>query len=217
MMIEIDVFLKILLSAVLGGMVGLERERSQKEAGLRTNILIAVGATLLTILALRLPALAQGADPGRLTGHIVSGIGFLGAGAIIQARFAVHGLTTAASIWTVAAIGITVGLGLHLTALLVTLFVLVVLVFFKALSRAIEKQRKLFAYLLKTEDRAALLMEIKRVITELGIRYQSATVSRQKGGFTIEVLLTTSEGKNREFVESVLQLKGVREITSETL
>ncbi len=214
---ELEILLKIVLSAFLGGIIGLERELSHKEAGLRTNILIAVGSTLLTILSVKLAAAFEGADPTRITAQIVTGIGFIGAGAIIQARLAVHGLTTAATIWTVAAIGIGVGSGFYLVSFLVTLFVVVVLTLFKTISQILEKQKKLFAYIVKTEDKAALVMEIKRIVRELGIGTIKVSLAKAKEGFEIDLVLVTSENKNREFVEKVMQLDGVNEITSENL
>jgi putative Mg2+ transporter-C (MgtC) family protein len=176
---EIDIILKILLAAMLGGIIGLERELSHKEAGLRTNILIAIGSTLITILSFKIAAMSPGADPARLTAQIVSGIGFLGAGAIIQARFAVHGLTTAATIWTVAAIGIAVGSGFYLVAFLVAIFVVIVLTVFKLLLAYLEKQKQNFVYLISTEEKASLLVDIRQVLTELNIHYSSARLNRK--------------------------------------
>ncbi|MBA2245639.1 MAG: MgtC/SapB family protein, partial [Gemmatimonadetes bacterium] len=110
---------RLLLAAVLGGVIGLERELSGKPAGLRTNLLICVGAALLMDLSIAVAALANlpneqagaifRADPARIAAQIVSGIGFLGAGTILQARGNIIGLTTAATIWVVAAIGMAVG------------------------------------------------------------------------------------------------------------
>jgi putative Mg2+ transporter-C (MgtC) family protein len=214
---ELEIILKILLAAILGGLIGLEREISQKEAGLRTNILIAMGSTLLTILSLKLAESSSLADPTRIASQIVTGIGFLGAGAIIQARFAGHGLTTAATIWTVSAIGISVGMGLYLIALVITIFILVILTAFKSIIRMLEKNKKTFAYIIKTDERAAILAEIKEIMTESSIRYLNANLSKIRRGYLIEIVLTTSEFKNKEFVEKVLQLKGVKEITSESL
>lgn len=214
---ELEILLKILLAALLGGLIGLEREIAQKEAGLRTNILIAIGSTLLTILSIRLAEVFSLADPTRIAAQIVTGIGFLGAGAIIQARFAVQGLTTAATIWSVAAIGMAVGTGHHFIALIVTLFILVILTAFRSIIRIIEKQKKLYAYIIKTEDRAAILADIKEIITESGIRYTHINLGKIKKGYLIEIVLTTSDIKNREFVEKVIQLKGVKEISSEGL
>ena len=183
---EIAVILKILLAAMLGGIIGLERELSHKEAGLRTNILIAIGSTLITILSFKIAAMSKTSDPARLTAQIVSGIGFLGAGAIIQARFAVHGLTTAATIWTVAAIGIAVGSGFYLVAFLVAVFVVIVLTVFKLLLAFLEKQKQNYVYLISTDEKASLLVDIRRVLTELNIRYSSARLNRKEGGFEIE-------------------------------
>ncbi|MBE0665606.1 MAG: MgtC/SapB family protein [Candidatus Aminicenantes bacterium] len=214
---EIDFILKILLAAMLGGIIGLERELSHKEAGLRTNILIAIGSTLITILSFKIAALSKTADPARLTAQIVSGIGFLGAGAIIQARFAVHGLTTAATIWTVAAIGIAVGSGYYLVAFLVTIFVVLVLTVFKFLLAYMEKQKQNYIYLISTEEKASLLVDVRQVLTELNIRYSSARLNRKEGGYEFEIILSTSENKNRDFIEKIMLIKGVKEVLSENL
>jgi len=214
---EVDIILKILLAAMLGGIIGMERELSHKEAGLRTNILIAIGSTLITILSCKIAALSQTADPARLTAQIVSGIGFLGAGAIIQARFAVHGLTTAATIWTVAAIGIAVGSGFYLVAFLVAIFVVMVLTVFKFLLAYLEKQKQIYVYLITTDEKASLLVDIRQVLTELNIHYSSARLNRKDGNYEFEILFNTSENKNRDFIEKVMLLKGVKEVLSENL
>lgn len=102
--------LALLLAAVLGGLIGLERELHDRPAGLRTHVLVCVGAALITLISSRLALDFPGrSDPTRIAAQIVSGIGFLGAGAILRAGFSIHGLTTAASIWTTAGIGIAVG------------------------------------------------------------------------------------------------------------
>lgn len=126
---------RILLAAVLGGMVGLERERHGRAAGLRTHLLLCVGCTLVMLVSLYLPCLfadqtAEGivrADPGRLAGHVLSGLGFLGAGAIITFGRRISGLTTAACVWVTAAIGLAVGCGyvfVAVVAFLVVMFAL---------------------------------------------------------------------------------------------
>ena len=214
---ELEILLKILLSAILGGIIGLEREMSHKEAGLRTNILIAVGSTLLTILSFKFAILAKNVDPSRIAAQIVTGIGFLGAGAIIQAKFSIHGLTTAASMWTVSAIGISVGSGYYLISFLITIFIIIILTFFKYISKIIEKQKKMFVYIIKIEDRASIFTEIKKIITELGINYTNADFYKYKEGIEIEILFTSSQNKNEKFLERTLQLKGVNKITNEKL
>jgi putative Mg2+ transporter-C (MgtC) family protein len=117
--------LRLCLAASLGALIGLERETSGKPAGFRTNLLICLGAALITELSYAV-ALEPGSttafrsDPGRIAAQIVTGVGFLGAGTIMQARGAVTGLTTAATLWVVAAIGMAVGAGAYVTALLTT-------------------------------------------------------------------------------------------------
>lgn len=101
---------RLLAAALLGAVLGFEREVRQKSAGLRTNILISVGSALFTLMSIEL-ADARTADPGRIAAQIVTGIGFLGAGAIIRTGGGVHGLTTAATIWVNAAVGVAAGGG----------------------------------------------------------------------------------------------------------
>src|SRR6185503_3763190 len=116
---RLDLLLKLALAILLGGAIGLEREIAGKPAGLRTNILICVGSVLITDVSLSIGLGANGqrfGDPARLAAQIVSGIGFIGAGTIMQARGTVTGLTSAATIWVVAAIGITVGAGFYVEA-----------------------------------------------------------------------------------------------------
>lgn len=127
--LRLDLLGRLLLASLLGGAIGWEREHAQKPAGLRTNILICVGAALLTDLSVQAAARATGpADPGRIAAQIVTGVGFLGAGTIMQARGGVTGLTTAATLWVVAAIGMAVGFGATLEAAGTTFLVLMALI-----------------------------------------------------------------------------------------
>ena len=103
----ISYFLRLILACVLGGMIGLERDLHGRNAGIRTNMLVCVGAALFTIVSISV----QGADPSRIAAQIVCGIGFLGAGAILKDGFNIRGLTTAAYMWFIAAVGISCGLG----------------------------------------------------------------------------------------------------------
>lgn len=122
---------KLLLATFLSAVIGIEREVSGKAAGLRTNILICVGATLLADLSLYIASVHVGpgnvADPARLISYTISSMGWLGGAVVIQARGEVTGLTTAATLWVVAAIGLSVGVGYYPAAIGVTVFVLFVL------------------------------------------------------------------------------------------
>jgi len=124
--IELEMVLRLLLAAALGAIIGYQRERAGKPAGLRTHILICVGAALFTVASLY--GFGMTADPARVAAGIVAGIGFLGAGAIIRREGGiVEGLTTAATIWAVAAIGLAAGAGLYLVSAVTTAVVSIVL------------------------------------------------------------------------------------------
>ncbi len=133
--LRLDLLLRLSLGIVLGGAIGFERELQRKAAGLRTNILICVGAVLFTELSIGMSS-ASG-DPARIAAQIVTGVGFLGAGTIIQGRGIVTGLTTAATMWLVAAIGMAVGFGALLEATGATLLVLLVLSVLRPIERVI--------------------------------------------------------------------------------
>lgn len=127
-MLPYELVLRLLLAAGLGAVLGIERELRRKPAGLRTNVLIALGAALFTITSILLKDAGGTAD--RVAAQVVTGIGFLGAGAILRNRGGVHGMTTAATIWVNAAIGMAAGAGessLALAATVVTLIVLAIL------------------------------------------------------------------------------------------
>jgi putative Mg2+ transporter-C (MgtC) family protein len=138
-----EITVKIVLSSLLGGLIGAERERKGKWAGLRTHMLIAVGSTLLThisILIGREYALGSNAwDPGRIAAQIVSGVGFIGAGTIIQSRGSVHGLTTAAGLWVASALGIAVGAGFYGEAIVTTGALLLILVALLPVQRLLQR------------------------------------------------------------------------------
>lgn len=122
---------KLVLSMLLGCCVGIQRKRKGQPAGVRTFSLISMGATLAMILSIYVPQEYLGlknGDPGRIAAQVISGVGFLGAGAIIQMKGSVRGLTTAAGIWMVAAIGMGVGVGLYIISIVATALILIVLV-----------------------------------------------------------------------------------------
>ena len=133
-----DVFLRLLLAAALGGAIGLEREYRHKPAGLRTNMLIALGSALFSVMSIDLGAAAG--SPDRIAAQVVTGIGFLGAGAILRTGENVHGLTTAATIWVNAAIGMAAGLGAYAVASVAAAITLVVLAFLPVMERLFERR-----------------------------------------------------------------------------
>jgi putative Mg2+ transporter-C (MgtC) family protein len=125
---ETDIIIRLSLSFAAGFIIGIERSSRRQVAGLRTHILICIGAACLMLLSIWLPQYMNGGDPGRIAAQVVAGMGFLGAGAIIKLGNSIRGLTTAASLWVTAAIGLTIGAGLYLAAGIVVGFVLFTLI-----------------------------------------------------------------------------------------
>ena len=136
---DLELIKRLCLSAALGAALGFEREWRNKDAGLRTNILIAMGSTLFTVMSIDLST-GSGGDATRIAAGIVTGIGFLGAGAIMRKGSSVKGLTTAAMIWVNAAVGVAVGGGEYRVAVIATVVALVVLVLLDPLERMLARR-----------------------------------------------------------------------------
>lgn len=179
-----EITVKIGLSALLAGLIGAEREWTGKWAGLRTHMLIAVGSALLThvsILVGREYAVGSNAwDPGRIAAQIVSGVGFIGAGTIIQSRGAVHGLTTAAGLWVASALGIAVGAGFYAEAFVATVALLLILVALRPLERRLLKgDRQTVVLEVEPGQKLSRLMEI---LEEAKIRTERVSLSQSGEG-----------------------------------
>ncbi len=216
---EIEIILKMLLAAVLGGIIGLEREITHKEGGLRVTVLVAVGSALMTALFIKLAGGAgtQAAAASPMIGHIISALGLIGAGIIIKEQFALHGITTAAIVWSTGAIGMIVGTGYYLTAFAAALFIVIGVLLLNRIASALEKHSNIYVYVITTEERASIIIEIKKIIVELGMQYISAHLKKNRGGCEIEIAVSTSQNKNKAFIERVMQIPDVKEITSENL
>lgn len=132
--------LNLAIAALLGGLIGLERERKQRPAGLRTYMLVSTGAALFTILSIYAFPIAEGPrDTARVAAQVVSGIGFLGAGTLWRSQDAVKGLTTAAGLWVAAAIGMAVGAGFGMLAVAATVIVLIILVLMARFEASVQR------------------------------------------------------------------------------
>ncbi|MCW4032654.1 MAG: MgtC/SapB family protein [Candidatus Bathyarchaeota archaeon] len=116
MISEFELIIRLFLALLLGALIGLERERGDKPAGLRTHILVSIGSAQFTILSFYA---FPGSDPSRIAAYIVAGVGFIGAGTIIQTRDRVTGITTAATLWVASSIGMAVGIGFYSAAIIV--------------------------------------------------------------------------------------------------
>ncbi|WP_051235851.1 MgtC/SapB family protein [Paenibacillus pinihumi] len=182
---EWDLTLRILISAALGGLIGLEREWSNHAAGLRTHILVCIGATVIMLLsAYGFTAFVEEAnvrmDPARLAAQVVSGIGFLGAGAILRTGSTISGLTTAASIWVVAAIGLCVGAGFLFTSVLATVIVLVSLFLLNKIETQMLRHRRHHEVMVKIVDKPGVTSAIFAELEQEKIQVVHVKFSSEK-------------------------------------
>lgn len=200
--------LRLAVSLGLGALIGFEREVSDKAAGLRTIVLICVGAALFTILSSHFST-----DPGRIAAQVVSGIGFLGAGAIMREGDRVTGLTTAATIWTAAAVGMAVGYGRFHLALAVTGVVLFVQLVFTQLDIWIDSWRERHTYrvLSRLDDKS--LGEIEKLFREARVRVIRSRVMKREHMYYSE-WYTSGPQRSQELVqERLLANKEIVEVT----
>lgn len=195
--LRIDLLVKLLLAVLLGGIIGFERELAGKPAGLRTNILICIGAALLMDVSTRI-GLIDGhrvGDPGRIAAQIVSGVGFLGAGTIMQGQGIVTGLTSAATIWVVAAIGMTVGAGFYIEGVGAGLLVTFVLAGLGGLERWVQRARRVVTATVRARVGTAE-DEIAATLRAHGIRIEQRRVFDHEQDRTFELKLA---GPSRQF------------------
>ncbi len=173
----VEILMRLVLALVLGALIGLERESVEKPAGLRTHTLVTLGAALFTLIS-KEGFFGSGADPARIASNIVVGIGFLGAGTIWRSGVTVTGLTTAATLWTSAAIGTAVGAGFYLGAVSATALVVVVLIPFKALERHLPR-RGLATVELLLVDRPGQLGKIGTVLGAHNVNIENVEMSER--------------------------------------
>jgi putative Mg2+ transporter-C (MgtC) family protein len=185
--------IRLLVAMVLGGLVGMERQTRGRAAGLRTNILVCLGSAAIIVafqkLSMEFNVGAESAirmDPARAAAGVITGIGFLGAGTIVKSKDFVRGLTTAASIWVVSSIGVTIGLGEYVIGVVLTLLVLVALYI---LHRLPIKSDHYFSLQLKWAGDLGLLNEVTDQLDRAGARIKNRSVSRQPKIKCCEVVL----------------------------
>jgi len=175
---------RLVLAAILGGIVGLERELRHKPAGLRTNMLICIGSALFTIISYEMAA-RVGGDHTRIAAQIIPGIGFIGAGVVIRERGAVLGITSAATIFVMASIGMAVGADLVVTAIFATLLLLVALIFLGVLEDRLGFHRRLTNFRL-TLPPGAGIDSVHRLVQEMGLQPRRWQTHRGDDGLAVE-------------------------------
>ena len=216
--LRLGVLVKLLLATVLGGAIGLEREFAGKSAGLRTNILICVGAALFTQLSMDIarvgftPDGRPYGDTTRIAAQIVSGIGFLGAGAILRGSGSIIGLTTAATIWLVAAVGVAVGSGAYVDAVGATVLIILVLAGLRPLEARVARKRRRVHATVRVKN-GAPWEPLEELIEENGVHVYSCKTFEHDADRAFELELI---GANRQFDSLVDLLRQREEVLSIT-
>ncbi|WP_169089514.1 MgtC/SapB family protein [Paenibacillus sp. PL91] len=223
---ELHILLRLLLALLLGGLVGFEREQSNHAAGLRTNILVCLGSCLLMLLSMYgFSAFVDEpnvrVDPARLAAAVITGIGFLGAGTILFTGKSITGLTTAASLWVVSAIGLAVGAGFYFASATVTIMVLVTLWAFNKLEKRYISAKKEYLLKIKANDLSQALIDINGLLTEQKIIIRKMLLEEcvddgdgEQIMLQVYVTLPKSE-KLLMLLDKIKHLEGVRWVSSE--
>ena len=211
MQVTADDLVKLLLALVLGGLIGWERELYDKPAGFRTNTLICVGSTLFTIFSLKI-GIIPGTDSARIVAQIVSGIGFLGAGAIIRRGEAVLGLTTAATIWFVASIGMGIGAGYYVISSVGTALALAILFVFRKFENLVDRIRTTRTYhvIVSAEDDA--VRELSLVLDSCGLRVLGNKQVKSDNRYFYEITLSGKRAEHTPLLEKLLKSPTVKEV-----
>ncbi len=211
-MFRLELFLQLCLATLFGGAIGLEREFGGKPAGLRTNILICIGSVLYTKLSI---TMATGsADPTRVAAQIVTGVGFIGAGTILHARGAVVGLTSAATIWVVAAIGVALGAAFYWEAAGSTLLVLLVLQGLGRVERFVGRLSTLGRLSVHARPDPTVLEDLEEVVRRSGLEIERQASRRENVDVVIEYTLRGPKRLHDEVMIALLHHASVRTVST---
>ncbi len=210
---RLELMLQLVLATVLGGAVGLERELEGKPAGLRTNILICIGSALYTKLSMTIAG--PNVDPTRVAAQIVTGVGFIGAGTILHARGAVVGLTSAATIWVVAAIGLALGARFYLEAAGTTLLVIVVLQGLGRVENFIGRRVSARSRItIHARPDPQVVADLESVVRRVGIEIERQATRRENTDLVMELQLRGPKRLHDQVMVALLHHPGVRTVST---
>ena len=222
MISEVEIILRVLLGAVLGAVIGFERERDNQPAGLRTHMILVIGATLAIVLSVNLGYLfarpGTPADPARLAAQVISGIGFLGAGAILRYGFNVKGLTTATSLWTMAIVGMAVGAGYYLIGIVTTALMLVVLGLLNIIENRFVRTSVTRFITIQASYQQGVVKEIREDVHEFADELVSFSIQKHVKNNRIRIQIVARISRDQELeelVEAISDVKGVRNMKVE--
>ena len=222
MISETQIILRVLVGAVLGAVIGFERERQDQPAGLRTHMILVIGATLAMVLSVNIGYLyarpGMPSDPARLAAQVISGIGFLGAGAILRYGFTVKGLTTATSLWTMAIVGMTVGAGYYLIGVITTLLMLVVLALLNVLENRFVRTAISRFIQIEADYHKGVVKSVRRIVEQYAESLASFSIQKhfKSKRLRIQVVARISRDQTlEELIESLSDIEGVRNLKVE--
>lgn len=217
MISEVQIILRVLVGAALGAVIGLERERDNQPAGLRTHMILVIGATLAMVLSVNLGYLfarpGTPADPARLAAQVISGIGFLGAGAILRYGFNVKGLTTATSLWTMAIVGLTVGAGYYLVSVVTTAIMLVVLALLNIIENRFVRTSVSRFISIQAEYRKGIVKEVRKKVSEFVGDPISFNLQKHYKSKRLRIQVVARVPKDQtleELIDALSDVEGVR-------
>ncbi|MEI8278977.1 MAG: MgtC/SapB family protein [Bacteroidota bacterium] len=203
-----DILIKLLLAILVGGIIGMEREYRSKSAGFRTLILISFGAALFTIFSISLGGTESAT---RIAANIVVGIGFIGAGVIFKEGIRVNGITTAATIWVTAALGMGIGAGYYWVSIIGALLVVVILYVFTYFERFIDKNNQLRNYKIEYPFNGRNQHEFEELLKQFKLNIRSSHQKRSGDSMKGRWLVQGSETDHKLFIEHILQKDTIRE------
>jgi len=212
-----EIFLRLAAALVAGGAIGFERERGSQPAGLRTHMILALGAALVMILSINM-GIKYDSDPARLAAQVVSGIGFLGAGAILRFGLNVKGLTTASTLWTTAMVGMAVGYGYYLVALFAVSIILIVLTLVERFEKKFVRVNVIRTVVVDVQDREGMIREVRKTITKIADAIIAFNVQKslKNKHMRIEIVARFNRSEKLEDVlEVISSIDGVRGIKIE--
>ena len=222
MISEVQIILRVLVGAILGAVIGLERERDNQPAGLRTHMILVIGATLAMVLSVNLGYLfarpGTPADPARLAAQVISGIGFLGAGAIMRYGFNVKGLTTATSLWTMAIVGMAVGAGYYLIGVFTTALMLVVLTLLNIIEKRFVRKPISRFISIQADYKKGVVKSVRQIAQDFSEDLVSFNIQKhvKNKRLRIQVVVKVSrDQKLEELVEALSDVDGVRSLKVE--
>jgi len=218
MLDERQVVMRLLISALLGACIGFEREKRNQPAGLRTHTILSVGSALAMCisidLAIQFRTMAPNGDPARLAAQVISGIGFLGAGAILKFGASIKGLTTATSLWTVAIIGPAVGAGHFFAATATTLLLLFVLILLNTFEKKFVVETVTRSIRLKARDHENLVHDLKEMFRSHDIEIKSISCAKNVESREIEITAFAAVSNRQDMDELIGTLSRRGEIIS---